>query len=134
MNSTRGRDDHRRSFFTVRKVIEYLVAFTAPVLCSHSDLAASLIMYSDLRLTGNDSIDFRPCFSFSYGRNLNVQSDNSEIPAIISKGGASRCQLITEPTGYSVINNSENASTLVVHFFCYPFDQPHEHCWNVFSP
>ena len=31
------------------------------------------------------------------------------MPAITSKGGASLCQFITAPGGYSVINNSANA-------------------------
>lgn len=34
----------------------------------------------------------------------------SETPAINAKGGASRCQLITEPTGYSVTNSSAKAA------------------------
>lgn len=50
--------------------------------------------------------DSLPCFSFACGRILKMQSDSKDTPAIRSNGGASRCQLITEPAGYSVNNTS----------------------------
>lgn len=55
---------------------------------------------------GNEIKLLRFCFVLSYGLNLNRQSDRSEMPIMMSKGGASLCQLITDPTGYSVMSSS----------------------------
>ncbi len=55
----------------------------------------------------------RVCFALSYGRKRKVQSPMSDMPAIISNGGASRCQLITVPGGYSVTNSSANSSRFI---------------------
>lgn len=79
------------------------------MLCCQSVRAMPLTMYKERRLTVSEIIVFRFCFAFSYGRKRKTESDKREMPAMISKGGASLCQLITEPAGYSVNNNSANA-------------------------
>ena len=86
--------------------MEYRNDFAGVVLCSQSLRAGPSITYNDRRRTGTETIDFRDCFALSCGRNLNVQSDNKEIPMITSNGGPSRCQLITAPSGYSSTSNS----------------------------
>lgn len=61
-------------------------------------------------MTGIEITDLRFCLAFSWGLNLKMQSDSKEIPAIRSNGGASLCQLITAPGGYSVRRSSANSS------------------------
>src|SRR5688572_25697195 len=79
------------------------------MLCSHSDLAGPFIRYRERFFTGNEIIALRPCFVLSCGRKRKVQSVSNDIPTIKSKGGASRCQFITDPTGYSVTKSSEKS-------------------------
>lgn len=63
-------------------------------------------MYKDRGCTGKEITALRFCFVLSCGRNLNTQSERSDMQAITSKG-ASLCQLITEPGGYSITSHSE---------------------------
>src|ERR1044071_3700131 len=79
------------------------------MLCCHSLRAGPCITYKERRFTGTEITDDLFCFDLSCGRKRNVQSAISDMPAIRSKGGASRCQLMTEPTGYSITSNSANA-------------------------
>ncbi len=87
-------------FFNVRSVMEYRLFLTGAMLCCHSFLALPFITYSDRRRTLKLIIAFRDCLALTAGLNRNLQSESSEIPATISNGGASRCQLITEPSGF----------------------------------
>jgi putative protein-disulfide isomerase len=84
----------------VRSVMEYRTTDTGAVLYSHSFLTGPIIMYRDRCFTGNEITDFADLSDLSYGLSLKTQSAASEIPAMLSNGGASRCQLITELTGY----------------------------------
>src|SRR5215212_326966 len=93
------------NYLIVRNVNEYLTVFTGIVLCSHSVLAVPFIIYNERGFTFSEIVANRVCFSLSYGLNLKIQSESSDTPAIVSNGGASRCQLMTDPTGYSVTRN-----------------------------
>src|SRR5690242_8561563 len=65
---------------------------------------------------------FLLCFALLYTRKRKVQSARRDMPAIRSKGGTSRCQLITDPAGYSVIKSSANSHAFIViklHFFIF---------------
>lgn len=89
--------------------MEYRICFTGVMLCCQSVLAGPCNTYKERCPTGKEMTDDRVCFALLIGRNRKVQSAIRDIPAIRSNGGASRCQLITDPTGYSVTNSSANS-------------------------